>query len=98
MAQFDQQLVDYFALRQQRESGRVEAVFGAMTKRERALVREVAVMAGVRATMRAGSRERVPADSAVLADAISACLHMGDLYPTVSRLERVATRRAVSHV
>ena len=86
-------LVAYFAARIAAEADRVDAVLGAMTKRERALVREVAVMADVRATMRAGSQERVPPDSEVIRDTISACLHMDDLYPTVSRLERVAMRR-----
>jgi hypothetical protein len=83
----------YFVVRQTEEVARVEAVLGAMTTRERRLVREVAVMAGVRATMRVGSLKRVPPDSDVLFDAISSCLHMDDLYPTVARLERIASRR-----
>lgn len=84
----------YMANRHRQDISRVVAVFGAMTPREQKLVREVAVMAGVRATMRAGSREQVPPDGEVLFDAISACLHMDDLYPTVRRMERLAQRRA----
>lgn len=89
----DDQLGAYFAVRQQQEARRVAAVWSAMTPREQKLVREVAVMASVRATMRCGSREQVPPDAQVVTDAISACLHMEDLYPTISRLERVAHRR-----
>jgi hypothetical protein len=88
-------LLRYFASREQDELSRVEAVLSAMTPRERRLVREVAVMAGVRATMRVGSRETVPGDAEVVMDAISACLHMEDLYPTVARLERLTHRRSI---
>ena len=86
-------LEDDLAIRMAEEQARVQAVWDTMTGRERQLVREVAVMTSVRATMRAGSRERVPPDSEVVADTISACLSMPDLYPAMARLERRAQRR-----
>lgn len=91
---FDDELHAVLANRWEYEARRVDQVLAAMTKRERALVREVAVMAGVRATMRAGSRDRVPPDSEVLRDAISSALGMPDLYPTIARIERAVARRA----
>lgn len=68
-----------------------EQVLAAMTKRERALVREVAVMANVLALPHG---QRPARDSEVLANVIIHCLRMPDLYPTVDRLARVALRRA----
>ena len=72
------------------EADRVAGVLGALTKRERALVREVAVMAGVRATMRAGARYEPAGDDFVVRDAISACLSMPDLYPALARIDQRA--------
>lgn len=87
----------YFQTRQEQETGRVAAVLAAMTPRERKLVQEVAVMASVRAArLYAGpGRVRIPLDSDIVIDAISACLHMEDLYPIVARLERVSHRRTL---
>lgn len=79
----------YLIIRQQQETDRVAAIWSVMTKRERQLVHDVAVMAAVRANL--GTKP--PPDSEVLADAISACLSMPDLYPTVTRLKRLANRR-----
>lgn len=83
----------YFHVRQEQEIERVNAVLAAMTPRERKLVREVAVMASVRATGRTPVPS--PPDSEVLINTISACLHMEDLFPTIARLERVSHRRTL---
>lgn len=82
--------LDYFAAREQQRADRVSAVLGQMTKREQALVREVAVMANVLG-MRHGSGDVWP-DTAVLAATLDGCLAMSDLYPTIARLERRAAR------
>ena len=94
----DRALFDYLNNRWRHERERVTAVWDVMTKREQQLVREAAVMAGVRATMRTGgsTAERVPPDSEVVADVISACLSMPDLYPAMARLEQRAQRRKVA--
>lgn len=94
MTELDEGLTNYLIARWQGRDRRVDALLGQLTTRERALVREIAVMTSVRATMRAGSRETVPPDTEVLRDAVDACLSMPDLYPTVARLDRRAARKA----
>jgi hypothetical protein len=100
MAEFDEQLVRYFAARQEQRAERVESVVAALNPRERKLVREAAVMGYVRGAMagavaaRAGERDAtIPPDSFVLREVVDACLSMPDLYPTFERMERLANRR-----
>lgn len=96
-------LLDYFEARERDHLHRVEMVLQGMNPRERKLVREAAVMGYVRGEMqgrisaggggiRAAGRD-YPGDRAVLIDVIGACLSMADLYPTITRLERVGERR-----
>jgi hypothetical protein len=85
----------YLQKRLEGDARRVEAVLDVMTKRERQLVREVAVMAHVVGIMRPQGSQ-VPPDSVVLADVIRRCLSFPDFYPTLNRLERLAIRRASS--
>lgn len=99
MTGFDEVLVNYLAAQAQARQQRVEAIWAAMTKRERLLVAEVVVMTNVRARMRAGvlgppHGPPVEPTPELLHDTIYACTTMDDLYPTVARLERIATRRA----
>lgn len=69
-------------------------VLAAMTEREQALVREVAVMAGIWGMYDAGDyTTRPPRDSDVLHRAVRECLAMPDLYPTLARIARNAERR-----
>ncbi|HWB38505.1 MAG TPA: hypothetical protein VHA75_21005 [Rugosimonospora sp.] len=88
-------LVDYLTSRRASEDRRIEALWATLTKRERALIREIAVMADVRAAMRVspGTAPPPPPAAAVLRDVLGACLHFEDLYPTVARLDRLAARR-----
>jgi hypothetical protein len=99
VAEIDEQLVKYLALRWATEGQRVAETVGAMNPREQKLVREAAVMGYVRGSMhgrlagREGVQPVIPPDSEVLAEVVSACLSMPDLYPTFERMERLANRR-----
>jgi hypothetical protein len=73
---------------EQQRADQVRATVAAMTPREQALAREIAVMAYVRRRM-AGWDSTQPPDSVVLADVVTGCLHMPDLYPTVNSLTEV---------
>ncbi len=89
-------IVQMFAAREQQRRERIARLWGALTKRERELVREVAAMTNVRATMRAGQHTQAPPpDAAVVYDTLAACLSMPDLYPTLARIARIAERRAL---
>jgi hypothetical protein len=77
-------LVDYFRAREQERTERRNAMWEALTPREQALVREAATMAFVRGTMR--SSEAIPKVSAIVADVLTECDGMPDLYPTISHL------------
>lgn len=72
----------------------VQQILAAMTKRERLLVREIAVMAAVQARIASGVRTPPPHDGEVLYHAILGCIYTPDLYPTFRRLKRIAFRRA----
>jgi hypothetical protein len=87
----------YFAVREQGRAKRVAAVLvNGMTGRERALVREAAVMGYVRGVLAVpgGHRETIPPDAEVLAHVVLCCLSTQDLYPAMARAERRAVRKA----
>jgi hypothetical protein len=89
MTDIDDGLMRYLAVRERARSAEVERTLAAMTLREQAMVREAAVMGHVRGVLFGaahGRGARIPADSAMLADVISACLAMPDLYPAISGL------------
>lgn len=89
--QFSPELLAYFATRDDDRRQQVESVLAVMTKREQALVREIAVMANV---VNLPYGERPAKDTAVLYDVIARCISMPDLYPTIARLARIAQRRS----
>ncbi|GAA0637505.1 hypothetical protein GCM10009535_12380 [Streptomyces thermocarboxydovorans] len=76
-------LVAYLAQRDAQRANAVADVLGALTDRERALIKDAAVMGYVRGRMHPDS-EAHPKDSAVLAEVIDACLAHPDLYPAVA--------------
>lgn len=81
-----EEIVRYVAARDQERAERVDRALAALTGRERALVREAAVMAYVRGVIAAGGTSRdvqIPPDSTVVREVISACQAMPDLYPTL---------------
>lgn len=76
-------LLAYFA---QREAARAEAVtafLASLTDRERALIKDAAVMGYVRGRMHPQD-EQHPKDGAVLAEVVDACLALPDLYPVIN--------------
>lgn len=94
MKNFDEVFDEYLGIQAVARQRRVAQVLSAMTKRERQLVKEVAVMAWVRGSRAAGNgHEAIPRDSEILFEVIMSCLGFEDLYPTVDRLERVARQR-----
>lgn len=75
-------LITYLEQRDAARADDVTAVLAALTDRERALVKDAAVMGYVRGTM-APKGEPIPKDRAILAEVIDACLAFPDLYPAV---------------
>jgi hypothetical protein len=88
----DERFLDYLADRDRQRSEAVERMLANMTERERALVKDAAVMAFVRgfqfchANPGAG-REQWPKDSAVLKDVLDSVRAFRDLYPNLSALD-----------
>jgi hypothetical protein len=86
MADLPAPLIAYLA---KRDADRADAITGflaSLTDRERALVRDAAVMGYVRGRMHPSS-EPHPKDSAVLAEVIGCCLAITDMYPAISTEE-----------
>jgi hypothetical protein len=89
-------LLRYLAVRDRQRDEEVTRVLDAMDPREARLVREAAVHAFVLGTRHgavSGPSAEIPADSAVLADVISGCLTMPDLYPVFALLAKSAGGR-----
>jgi len=76
-------LATYLAQRDAARADAVDSTLASLTDRERALVKEAAVMGYVQG-MRHPQGEAYPKDSQVLALVIDACLAFSDLYPTIS--------------
>lgn len=76
-------LITYLEQRHHARAEAVEAFLDSLTDRERALVRDAAVMGYVRGRMHPQD-EKHPKDGAVLAEVIDACLAFPDLYPAVN--------------
>jgi hypothetical protein len=76
----------YLAYLAKRDAQRADAITGflaSLTDRERALIRDAAVMGYVRGRMHPSS-EPHPKDSAVLAEVVDSCLAITDMYPAIS--------------
>lgn len=75
-------LPGYFAARDAERREAVQETLDRLTERERALVREAAVMGFVHGRNSAlGWEDDHPKDSAVLFGVVSACRAMSDIYP-----------------
>lgn len=86
-AQITEHLADYLAARDRERSERVAQAIAALTDRERALVREAAVMGYVQGALTTGGAvhdSEIPPDTAVLRLVVAACQALPDLYPTIS--------------
>lgn len=86
MPEITDQLARYLAVRDRGRDDRVNGVVGALSDRERALVREAAVMGYVLGTQGAGAPAAIPKDSAIVWRVIDACMALPDLYPVISAL------------
>lgn len=81
-AEIPDALVAYFADREAARHNAAAEWFGTLTDRERALVKDAAVMGYVQ-----GMRHHdlpVPKDSVILARVVEACLSITDLYQAIS--------------
>lgn len=76
----------YLAKREQQRADAITDFLASLTDRERALVRDAAVMGYVRGRMRPQD-EPHPKDSAVLAEVVDCCLAITDMYPAISTEE-----------
>ena len=90
------ELVSYLAQRDGDRADAVTAVLDALTDRERALVRNAAVMGYVRGRMHPNG-EAHPKDSVVLAEVIDACLAHPDLYPAINAVAEIAAAEQIDH-
>jgi hypothetical protein len=81
--QADEFLIDYLTRQDAARTDRAATAFAALTDRERLLVKEAAVMGYVRGTM-APKGEKIPKDSAITQEVVTACLSFPDLYPTIT--------------
>jgi hypothetical protein len=91
MAELPAALIAYL---QQRDAARADAVttfLASLTDRERALIRDAAVMGYVRGRMHPKD-EPHPKDSHVLAEVVAACLDITDMYPAISTEEAEGPR------
>ncbi|MEU1078188.1 hypothetical protein ABZ404_36990 [Streptomyces sp. NPDC005878] len=80
-------LLCYLAKREAARVVRVQAFLDSLNPRERALMKEVAVMGYVRGTLHPAG-ETVPKEDAILAQVIDACFAFPDLYPAIAVIER----------
>ncbi|WP_330236128.1 hypothetical protein [Streptomyces sp. NBC_00566] len=78
-------LLQYLEQRDATRAAQVADFLTSLTDRERALVRDFAVMGYVQGRMHPQGEEH-PKDSAVLAVVTGACLHHRDLYPAVNAI------------
>lgn len=76
-------LIGYLEQRAAQRTEDAAAFFTSLTDRERALVRDAAVMGYVQGT-RHPKGEKHPKDSWVLATVVEACLAITDMYPAIS--------------
>ena len=84
MPEIDDQLAHYLAVRDRQRDDRVNRVVGSLSERERALVREAAVMGYVLGTQGATPSAEIPKDRVIVWRVIDACLAHSDLYPVIS--------------
>lgn len=75
-------LITYLATRDAQRAEAVTAFLASLTDRERALIKDAAVMGYVRG-MTHPKGERIPRDGQILAGVVGACLALPDLYPAV---------------
>ena len=95
MPEISDDLVRYVAARDTERDDHVNRTLGALTDRERALVREAAVMGYVHGRLDERAAIDFPQDRAIVWGVIDACRVHADRYPAINALtavnEEVAT-------
>ncbi|MFF8784751.1 hypothetical protein [Streptomyces sp. NPDC015125] len=76
-------LIAYLEKRQADRAERVHALLASLTKRERALLQDTAVMGYVRGSLHPRDEE-IPLNKEIVAEVVSACFAFPDLYPAVN--------------
>lgn len=84
MPEIPEEILRYVATRDAQRDDAVTRALGALSDRERRLVREAAVMGYVQGTRYADTP--IPKDSVVVWRVIDACRAFDELYPTISAL------------
>lgn len=87
MSQMPEHLMKYLAKRDVQHSREVSEFLASLTDRERALLKDAAVMGYVQGR-RHPEGEQHPKDSWVLAAVIDACFAFPDLYPAMNTKEQ----------
>ena len=83
----DDLLIRYLAARDAERDDQVNRALDALTDRERALIREAAVMGYVQGVQAARAGEiAIPKDAAILWHVVIGCQAFDDLYPTIGAL------------
>ncbi|MEU8723550.1 hypothetical protein [Streptomyces antimycoticus] len=90
-------LITYLAQRDAQHADAVRTALASLTDRERALIKDAAVMGYVRGTMHPKD-ERIPKDGQILAEVIDACLAFPDLYPAINSTLADSTRAVFAEV
>lgn len=87
MPEISEGIVRYLAAREAERDDSVNRALDALSERERALVREAAVMGYVQGAQATHAREVViPKDAVIVWRVIAGCQTFDDLYPTISAL------------
>jgi hypothetical protein len=89
-------LIAYMEERERQRLAEANETLAAMTRRERRLVREAAVMGYVRGSMHGQMEGRdavLPKDSEMVREVIECCRIMSDLYPVMSHLRSAKAAR-----
>lgn len=77
-------LVAYLRQRDIQRAQDVAALLSTFTERELRLMKEAAVMGYVQGAKNHPHRDRIPGDQDVFLEAMEACLHFRELYPTIT--------------
>jgi len=77
-------LISYVERQDAQRADAVSEVLTSLTDRERALVKDAAVM-GYAQGMRHPQGETIPRDATIVVKVVEACLAFPDLYPAISR-------------
>lgn len=95
MPEIDETLARYLAARDTERDDHVNRALDALSDRERALVREAAVMGYVQGNIAGKVNDYViPKNSAIVWQVIASCQSADDLYPTISGLTAMPERDA----